>query len=587
MVKCYQENYPRPQFVRKQWQSLNGTWDFVFDESNVGEKLRYYKTFPVSHKKINVPYSYETARSGIGDESEHNVVWYRRALKVPELKDGQRYVINFEGVDYTAKVWVNGVFAGAHQGGYCRFSVDVTDCLALDQSNEVVVRCEDSSDTAQPRGKQRWLKESFGCWYVQTTGIWKPVWSEIVQSVRLERLKITPFVDTQSVQFEYDIVGATNNTEVETAIYFDGTLIAKSRVSAVRRNFTAQYDLRSDAMDFKVKLWHPVDPCLYDVVVSVIENGIVTDTVGSYFGMRKVEADEKGIRLNNSPLYQKLILAQNYWKDSGYTMADEKTAETDIRLALDAGFNGMRIHQKIEDERFLYLCDVYGVLVWAEFPSTYEFSDVAVGRLTSEWTEALAQQYNHPCVITWVPFNESWGIPCISDNPAQQNFTRAVYELTKTYDPYRPVITNDGWEHTSCSDIITLHDYDGCGAAMAKRYTDKMAGILNNEIAHGQYKFAFAKGNAYRHQPVIVSEYGGAAFAESEGWGYDGRVKNSEEFIAKFAELTSVWKSIPNLSGYCYTQLTDVYQETNGIADMERVPKADLKKIKEINDNRF
>lgn len=581
MMQCYKKNYYRPQFVRDEWTDFCGEWDFVFDDGKVGEKKKFFKKFPSDARKIVVPFSYETPASGIGDETAHAAVWYRRTFVAEALSADKRYLLHFEGADYRTKVWLNSTYLGMHEGGSCRFTFDATDALT-EGSNELCVLCEDSFDTAQPRGKQRWLKDSFGCWYVQTTGIWKPVWSEVVSQTRLERVKITPDVDTQSVSIAYEIVGETDGAEVRTKISFGSVSVANSSAAAAGR-FTLTFDMRSPAFDFKVRQWSPGAPNLYDVVFEVYKDGVLQDRVGSYFGMRKIEADARGVRLNNSPLYQKLILAQNYWRETGYTMPDEEAAAKDLQYVREAGFNGVRLHQKIEDERFLARCDAEGILVWAEFPAAYEFGDTAIRRTITEWMEAVQQQYNHPSVIIWVPFNESWGIPSVFTEAAQQELTRGVYHLTKAYDPMRPVITNDGWEHT-CSDIITLHDYDASGEHMKPRYADKLEGILSNRVAHGQFKFAFAEGETYRGQPVLISEYGGIALAGGNGWGYNGRVKDAQELLLRYEDLTEVIKQMPGVCGYCYTQLSDVYQEINGLLDFDHKPKVDLSKIRAINE---
>ena len=583
MLKCYKKDYFRPQFVREQWTDLNGEWQFAFDDGNEGKRKAYFSAFPASAKTIIVPYSYETPASGIADETAHSVVWYKRTFRAQKLDGDKRYLINFEGADYFTEVWVNGVLVGSHEGGNCRFTVDATDYLVAKGDNVLVVRCQDSLDTTQPRGKQRWLKNSFGCWYVQTTGIWKPVWSEVVSAARLSRVKFTPNVDNSTVRTDFEFTEQALGGEVETVISFGDVEVSRTRIAINRLNLTQITDMRCDAFDFKVRLWHPCDPALYDARFTLYKDGKPVDRVGSYFGMRKIETDEKGIRLNNSPIYLKMILAQNYWAHSGYTMPDEAAAERDIAFAKAAGFNGLRIHQKIEDERFLALCDTEGMLIWGEFPAAYEFCDVAVKRTVAEWTDALVQQYNHPSIIAWVPFNESWGLPGVFTDPAMQQFTCGIYGLTKAYDPMRPVITNDGWEHT-VSDIITLHDYDGVVETMDKRYADGLKAILDNRVAHGNYKYAFAQGYSYKGQPIIISEYGGIALEKDNGWGYNGKAKNADELISKYADLTACIKRMDNVWGYCYTQLTDTYQEVNGLLDAEHNPKLDLGRIKEIND---
>lgn len=582
MIKCYKEGYYRPQFVREQFEDLCGEWDFIFDDQQTGEQKKYYKKFPADAKKIIVPFTYETIASNIHDEAAHSMVWYRKKLFVQALHN-RRYLLHFEGVDYLCKVWINGHLLTIHEGGYCRFSVDATDYIKEDFINEIVVCCKDSSSTVQPRGKQRWQKDSFGCWYVQTTGIWKPVWSEIVPLHRLENVKITPDLDQESVRIEYDFNAIQKPLEIITEISFDGIVICKSRQDVIRQHFAQTFDLRSDEFLFKLKLWSPESPNLYDVTFTLLDRGVIIDKIDSYFGLRKIAADEKGIRLNNSPYYQKLILAQNYWKDTGLTLPDDQAALQDILYVKEAGFNGVRIHQKIEDERFLFYCDLKGLLVWSEFPSTYEFNDYAVKNLVTEWTQAIIQLYNHPSIITWVPFNESWGIPDVYDQISQQNFTKTLYMLTKTLDPSRPVITNDGWEHT-CSDIITLHDYDGNAEKMKERYLKQMDDILENKIAHGGYKFAFAEKYHYQGQPIIISEYGGIALSMNDGWGYNGKAKDEEELVLQYRNLTMAIRSCERIGGYCYTQLTDTYQEVNGLLDENHKPKTDLSKIKRINE---
>lgn len=581
---CYVKGYPRPQFVRKNWLDLCGRWDFLFDDENIGMKKGYYRAFPAEHLTITVPFSYETVKSGIGDQTVHKVVWYNRAFTAEPLTGGQRYLIHFEGSDYATKVWVNGHMVGTHEGGYCRFSVDATDYLSDRGENILTVRCEDSLDTRQPRGKQRWRDYSFGCWYVQTTGLWKPVWSEVVPATRLDRVKITPDLDNESVRFDYELMGQTENTEIEAHIRIRDRFVTKARVGADRAVLSQTVDLRWDPFEWKIGPWYPWDPNLYDVTFTVYQDGRVVDEVGSYFGLRKIEVDDKGIRLNNIPIYQKLVLAQNYWRESGLTAPCEQALIADVDFTKEAGFNGLRIHQKIEDERFLFWCDVKGLLVWAEFPAQYEYCDEAIRRFACEWTEALHQQYNHPSIITWTPFNESWGIPEVAGSKEQQAFTRAIYALTKAYDPARPVITNDGWEHT-CSDILSLHDYFRDGESMKPRFDDKgLARILNNEVSHSSFKHALAQGVSYAGQPIILSEYGGIGIEGSDGWGYNDKAKGEDALIAKYDDMTSAIKSIPAILGYCYTQLTDVEQEQNGLLDADHKPKVDLDRIRAIND---
>ena len=299
--------------------------------------------------------------------------------------------------------------------------------------------------------------------------------------------------------------------------------------------------------------------------------------------MREIRIDEGKILLNGVPLYQKLILDQGYWKESGLTPPSEEALTEDIDKIRRMGFNGVRKHMKIEDERFLYWCDVKGILVWSEMPATYSFDDLAIKSFTSEWIDIVRQNYNHPCIITWTPFNESWGVPDIKTSKVEQAFTKMIYYLTKSMDPMRPVITNDGWEHT-ISDILTLHDYEEDGDIFRKKYAEKEL-IVTNEIYHAKVRSAFADGYHYQGQPIIISEYGGIAF-EDKGdgqWGYGDAVRTETEFLERYRKITSAIQSISYISGYCYTQVSDVQQEVNGLLTEDRKYKIDPEKIAAIN----
>ncbi|MBW7457292.1 glycoside hydrolase family 2, partial [Paenibacillus sepulcri] len=326
-------------------------------------------------------------------------------------------------------------------------------------------------------------------------------------------------------------------------------------------------------------LWSPERPNLYEVEFTLLRNGAPVDHVQSYFGVRKISIQNAQVLLNGTPLYQRLLLDQGYWKDSHLTAPSADALIEDIDKAMAFGYNGVRKHQKVEDARFLYWCDRKGLLVWSEMPAAYEFNDDAVQRFTREWMDAVRQNYNHPSIVTWVPFNESWGVGSIARDYKQQQFTVAIYHLTKAFDAMRPVIVNDGWEHT-VSDIITLHDYEERGEAFAAWYADKDA-IFDK--AFNRSKFAMAGDYAYKGQPILISEYGGIAFNSEEGWGYGNQVKTEEQFIERFRSITTAIKQLPYACGFCYTQITDVQQEVNGLMNIDREPKIDPQIIKAIN----
>jgi beta-galactosidase/beta-glucuronidase len=571
--------------------NLNGSWDFAFDDEDSGLAKAWYKKFPDA-RKITVPFVYESPASGIGDPSRHDVVWYHRQVSVDAGQAG-KIILHFEGSDYQTDVWVNGAHAGRRQGGYARFSFDITH-LVQEGQNFLTLRVQDSFDISQPRGKQRWRDENFGCWYIQTTGIWKTVWMEYLPAEYIGSVKMTPLFSEGSLEIEGEIrageygeAGGKPALELEAEITFKGAFITSVKIPVTKKRLAFNADVVSAAAgEWKLKAWSPEEPNLYDISFRLIKNGAVIDEVLSYFGMREIRIDGSNVLLNGAPLYQRLILDQGYWKDSHLTPPDEKALITDINSVMAAGYNGVRKHQKVEDERFLYWADVKGLLVWSEMAAAYEFNDSAVSAFTREWMEVVQQHYNHPSIITWTPFNESWGVPQIKTCKAQQRFTESIYYLTKAYDKYRPVICNDGWEHT-VSDIITLHDYEEKGEDLFERYGECLEEILDNEVWHNLFKSAFADGYRYRGQPVIISEFGGIAFnTDDSGWGYGNKVNSREDYIRRFDSITTAIKKIPSVCGYCYTQVTDVQQEINGIMDIDRNFKVEPEVLKEINERK-
>ncbi|ANS73873.1 glycoside hydrolase family 2 [Paenibacillus yonginensis] len=584
-TKGYIKDYPRPQFVRNEWMNLNGEWDFRFDDQNVGEIEKWHEQLTGTHK-IKVPFTYETEASGIGLEEFHERVWYSRSVPIPKEAAGKRVILHFQAVDYIAKVWVNGELAGRHQGAYAAFSLDITPYLTFGADNVITLKAEDSDDCTQPRGKQRWTKDNFECFYVQSTGIWQTVWLEYVEEQRLDSVKITPDLDRDRVSFDFRVRGletAAGSLRLEAIVTLKDHHVKTVSLVADRPRFSVEVDLVHEANGpWKKAFWSPAQPNLYDVEFVLYLDEVVIDRVFSYFGMRKVSIEKGKVLLNNVPIYQRLMLDQGYWPESHLTPPSEDALIADIDYMLEMGYNGVRKHMKIEDARFLYWCDVKGLLVWSEMAATFEFHDDAVENFTQEWLEIVRQQYNHPSIITWVPFNESWGIPYILHDQRQQKFTESIYHLTKSIDPYRPVITNDGWEHT-ISDIITLHDYVETGEGFLKRYAGNKDAIVSKEIPCNQWKYALADGYEYKGQPIMITEFGGIAFESDKGWGYGHQVRTDEEFLNRFEGLIQAIKSVDYICGFCYTQLTDVQQEINGLLTEERKPKFPMDKIRGIN----
>ena len=584
-MEQYIKDYPRPQFVRKEWQNLNGEWNFIFDDDNKGEIKKYFNNFPIE-KKINVPFTYETKLSKIEYENIHYIVWHNRKINIrKEQIENNKIILNLEGSDYKTKVWINGNFVGENKGAYSRFNFEI-DRYIVQGENDITIKVEDSLSKDQPRGKQRYKKESFKCWYIQTTGIWKTVWLEWVSEKYLKGVKVTP--KTNKVQLEIETNLSQQDIErqkyyIETEISYKGKVLNRIK-EVINSNYQkSEIDIVRKGIEHNIQKWSTNTPNLYNINYKLYCEDKIIDNVNSYFGIRNIEIKGDKIYLNEEPLYLKLILDQGYWKESHLTPPNEASILKDIESVLSFGYNGIRKHQKIEDERFLYWCDVKGVLVWSEMANCYNFNDNSLQNFTEEWIKVVKQNYNHPSIITWVPINESWGVPEVSIDEKEQNFVNSIYYLTKSIDSTRPVISNDGWEHT-ISDIITIHDYKQEHELLFEEYMDKEKKVLNNLKEYNGKHGIFANGYKYKGQPVIMSEYGGIAIDSEKGWGYGKQAKDEQEFIERFTKLTNVVQNIPYISGYCYTQLTDVQQEINGLMDENRKYKVEPNIIKEIND---
>lgn len=577
-TKYFIKDYPRPQYVRDNYMLLDGEWNFVFDDLDIGIKEHWYHNFPDS-MKIVVPFSYHTKLSGIGKIEEHNVIWYQKNTKYDVDLNGKKILLNFEGSDYYTCVWVNGEFVGDHQGGYTRFTFDITEAvLKCNGEASIVVRCEDYKEATQPRGKQTWLKEPFGCWYHETNGLWKSVWSEVVNKTYLTHVKITPCFDEYNIEFEFNLNKYVPNHYAKVVITYDDNLISETIVKLVRRVSNIKVDLNNDYDGFRVHYWTPENPNLYDVEISLLNENEVVDKIGSYFGFRCFRAEKNCLLMNNNPYYLKMALHQGYYREGGLSAPSVDYLIEDIVLAKKLGFNGIRMHQKIEDERFYYYADVLGMVIWCEMPSPYEFKDCTIDNLMVEWLDVVKQNYNHPSICVWVPINESWGVPRIVLDSTNQHLAESLYHVTKAYDKYRPTISNDGWEHTT-SDIITLHNYTQDADELYHFYHDVINMLDGNHyVDYSQTRLPFANGYKYNGQPVVLSEFAGIGYqnGSDEGWGYGDKVKSSEAYVNRLKSLVEAVRKIDGICGFCITQLSDVEQEINGLLDYDRKPKADM-----------
>jgi len=535
--------YPRPNLQRPRWLNLNGEWDF-----GAGDK-------PTFDRRIVVPFCPQSQLSGIG-ELPGDVVWYRRRFDAPR---SECLVLHFGAVDYRATVWVNDVEVAHHEGGHTPFDADITG-VAKARGNVVVVRAEDPfTDKTIPRGKQHWTPHPEGIFYTPTTGIWQTVWLEPLPARHIRRLRVSPDLAGEAVDFQLDAPGQT-----ELVAHLDGEVVGRWVGAGTGR-------MHLD----RVVPWRPESPVLYDIEARLHdEHGKVVDRVESYFGLRTVETRDGRFWLNGEQYIQRLVLDQGYFPGGLLTAPSDQALRHDIELAQAFGFNGARKHQKIEDPRWLYWADRLGFLVWSEMPSFHEHSAEAERRLSAEWTEVILRDRDHPSVVAWVTANESFGLGHI-DPPVRSAFLAGLYRLTHELDPTRPVISNDGWEH-ALSDLCTVHDYEPA-AVLAQRYRTLDAALRVGANGHS----AFDPGYSYGGQPFLVTEFGGLRVSGWGGWGWL-EVKDQEELVQVYRGLIDGLMDPGPVQGFCYTQLTDVEQEQNGLLTFDRVPKVDPEHLRPI-----
>ncbi|MBB6675641.1 glycoside hydrolase family 2 protein [Cohnella nanjingensis] len=580
------EEYPRPQFVREQWMSLNGEWGFAFDDEAIGERDRWYEGDGSPFvRAIQVPFCYQSELSGIGDPSFHDVVWYRRVFAVPADYAGKRLLLHFGAVDYEARVWVNGRLVASHEGGHTPFHADITDVLT-EGDNVITVRAEDySKDVTLPRGKQFWEEKSASIFYTRTTGIWQSVWLEPVSAAHIGRIRLTPDIDRNEIQLQFFFGGIAGKAEVrlQATVSFQGEPVCTDTFSVARETEQRTIGIH-DFNDHSLgRWWSPERPNLYDLELTLLVDGQAVDRVQSYFGMRKISIEDGVVLLNNRPYYMKLVLDQGYFPTGLLTAPSDDDLRRDVELTKEMGFNGARKHQKIEDPRYLYWADRLGLLVWGEMANAYHFTESYAGRITREWLQAVERDYNHPCIVAWVPLNESWGVTNILVDPQQQQHALALYHLTKSLDPMRPVISNDGWEHMK-TDLVTIHDYEWRRETLQERYATKDAALAAKPAG----RWLLVPGVPYEGQPILMTEFGGISFKKSdwEGWGYSG-ASDDEDFLKRLADVVHPMLASPVIQGFCYTQLTDVEQEINGLLTYDRRPKVPLSAIREINEGKL
>ncbi len=569
--------HPRPDLMREAWQNLNGSWDFAFDDDDRGlvEKWQRKESFA---GKIVVPYPVESALSGICDTTPPNVVWYKKRFDLEEdLQGGGRVVLHFGAVDYEARVWLNGQKLGSHIGGYTPFTFDVTGVIKP-EDNVLTVRVYDSLDRMQVRGKQSPKGGSYGIMYTTVTGIWQTVWLEKTGATYLKDFRFTPSTQLDGGRFDLEIGGDASGARADI------------RISG--RSVDETLSTRNESLDWQndnVVPWSPSLPSLYQLEITVRDgSGAVTDHVKSYVGVRTIEAKHGKVYLNGQEFYQKLLLDQGYFPGGVYTPKTDKMMREDVLMYKKMGFNGLRKHQKIEDPRFLYWCDVEGLVVWEEMPSLgfgipRRVPERAMDRFEKEWMDVIDRDYNHPSIIVWTVYNESWGIYEMPWRQEAREWGFRMVRLTRGADQSRLVVDNSGGFHFD-TDIWDFHHYLPTVEDSRKLYEKYdfepgdhigLSFYLGKIISGKPLIPLFFPGTDYEGQPIIVSEYGGFGFYRTEG---------KKGLYDLYRDYTLAIFDFDYLDGYCYTQPYDVEQEKNGLMTYERGPKVGPAKIREVNE---
>ena len=573
--------YPRPQFVRPDWLCLNGRWEFEAGALSTGDD-----DGPPDGslaRTIVVPFCPESTLSGIGEPGFMNEVWYRKTVVIPESWAGRSALLHFQAVDHEATVWVNGVELGSHRGGFTPFSFNLAGVAEPGDEVQIVVRARDDSTAPQARGKQSRRLDNFGCFYTRTTGIWQTVWMEPVPTTYLCRPKITADAGNGLFRVQLKLTGPRAGARVGVAVS-DEIGVVDARTVRADHGMCVVVDLF--VPDSRRRLWSPASPFLYDLDLSVIDaEGQTLDRATSYAGLRDVAVEGGRFLLNGRPWFQKMVLDQGYWPDGLMTAPTEDALRADIQCALAAGFNGGRLHQKVVEERYLYWADRLGYAVWAEFPDWGSHEGPEVG-LVSEWLEVVDRDVSHPSIIGWCALNEFPG-PEIPRSRHIDDMTRAMFLAAKSADPTRPVLDASGWSHRVAeSDVYDVHDYEQDPAVFAAHYSALEMGL----VSPGSL--------AWRGQPLLVSEFGGIGWAAPEpgepvpgdgtdeegkgSWWYGTAPRSPQGFIERFSGLCAALLDNPHVAGYCYTQLTDTFQERNGLYTNDRKPKFQLSELRNI-----
>lgn len=564
-MKCPRAEHPNPQWERENWLCLNGQWEFDFDFGKSALDRKLYEGGPLS-KTITVPFCPESKLSGIGYTDFIPAVVYRKTVTLTEEQASGRVLLHFGAVDYETWVYVNGKFVCRHRGGYTPFEADITEVVKAGENTIFVYAEDDIRGGKQCGGKQSHKFQSHGCFYTRVTGIWQTVWLEFVPKAYILSAKYETHPDSASIT----VRGKTSGSGMVTLkTSFEGEETGSAEVYSTG-DFSAVIPLS------RTELWELGNGRLYDLTLSMGD-----DTVHSYFGLRSVGLEGMKFVLNKKTVFQRLVLDQGYYPDGIYTAPDEAALVKDIAISMELGFNGARLHQKLFEPRFLYHCDKMGYMVWDEYGNgNFDCAAPdALNRFLKAWLEVLDRDGNHPSVIGWCPFNETWDY---AENEHKNELLSSIYEVTKAVDPTRPCIDASGLYHAK-TDIFDVHDYEGNPETFAGYFAGIADGVLLDQIERNPN---WKSRQHYNGEPVFVSEYGGIQWSgkqEGDAWGYGDAPKTPEEFIKRYQGVTDVLLQHPLIMGFCYTQLYDVEQEQNGLYTYERQPKFDPEIFRKIN----
>ena len=555
--------HPRPDLYGREWVNLNGEWEFEIDDERVGLERRYYERDSLAGR-ITVPFSPESELSGVNHKDFMHAVWYRRGIELPESFEGKRVILHIGACDYAATVFVNGTKVGTHRGGYISFSFDITDYLK-DSGNYVTVLAEDDHCARrQMSGKQSRKPESYGCYYTRTTGIWQTVWLEAAEAAHVVSYRAYPDITTPSVTLAVKMTDASLGARLTVSASYGGKVVGEGSVTVSSLCPTITLPLSEK------HLWEVGKGRLYDLTFSVEKNGAV-DELRGYFGLREVSlTKEGGLKINGKTVFGRFVLDQGFYPDGIITAPTEEALVYDIETSMACGFNGARLHQKVFEPLFLYHADRLGYMVWGETPN-WGLDHTDFTNLTNvlpEWLEEVERDFSHPAVIGWCPFNETWDI---DGRTHSVELIDMVYLATKSADTTRPVIANSGSMPTNYTDAHDVHDYEQDVEKFRSYYSKMDQGIIEDQL----YRKNPEKQVYKTYLPVFVSEYGGIKWTDEGGnaWGYGKSVQNEQEFFDRLEGLTDVLLENPRVFGFCYTQLTDVEQEQNGVLTYGRKPK--------------